>query len=57
LAAKRPRWGYRPLHIRLQRKLGRINHKRVQRLYQLKGFATRHRKRKRVDRTRQGAHV
>ena len=37
LAAERPRWGYRRLHILLKRELGRINRKRVQRLYRLEG--------------------
>jgi putative transposase len=32
LAAERPRWGYRRLHVLLRRELGTINHKRVQRL-------------------------
>lgn len=55
LAAERPRWGYRRLHILLQRELGTINHKRVQRLYRLEGLAIRRRPRKRVARTPRGA--
>jgi putative transposase len=57
LAAERPRWGYRRLHVLLQRELenGRINRKRVQRLYRLDGLAIRHRKRKRVARSPRGA--
>lgn len=47
-AAERPRWGYRRLYLLLRRELGRINHKRVQRLYRLEGLAIRRRKRKRV---------
>lgn len=48
LAAQRPRWGYRRLHVLLQRELGVINHKRVYRLYQLEQLKLRPRKRKRV---------
>jgi putative transposase len=48
LAAQRPRWGYRRLHVLLQRELGRINHKRVYRLYRLEQLKLRQRKRKRV---------
>jgi putative transposase len=51
LAGERPRWGYRRLHILVQRELpelGPINHKRVYRLYRLDGLAIRRRKRKRV---------
>lgn len=47
LAAERPRWGYRRLYLLLKREFGRINHKRVQRLYRLEGLAIRRRKRKR----------
>lgn len=57
LAAERPRWGYRRLHVLLQRELGqsdRINHKRVQRLYRLEGLALRRHKRKRVARSPRG---
>jgi putative transposase len=55
LARERPRWGYRRLHILLQRELGAINRKRVQRLYRLEGLAIRRRQRKRVARTPRGA--
>jgi putative transposase len=48
LAAQRPRWGYRRLHVLLQRELGVINHKRVYRLYRLEQLKLRRRKRKRV---------
>jgi putative transposase len=48
LAAQRPRWGYRRLHVLLQRELGVINHKRVYRLYRLEQLKLRQRKRKRV---------
>ena len=54
LAAARPRWGYRRLHVLLKRELGRINRKRVQRLYRLEGLAIRRRTRKRVARTPRG---
>lgn len=54
LAAERPRWGYRRLHVLLRRELGSINHKRVQRLYRLEGLAIRRRKRKRVARVPRG---
>lgn len=58
LAAERPRWGYRRLHVLLKRELGAINHKRVQRLYRLyrlEGLAIRRQKRKRVARVPRGA--
>ena len=48
LAAQRPRWGYRRLHVLLQREFGVINHKRVYRLYRLEHLKLRQRKRKRV---------
>jgi putative transposase len=54
LAAERPRWGYRRLHVLLKRELGTINHKRVQRLYRLEGLAIRRRARKRVAREERG---
>lgn len=48
LAAKRPRWGYRQFARVLRRRPGpRINHKRVQRVYQDEGLQVRRRKRKR----------
>jgi transposase InsO family protein len=48
LAGLRSRWGYRRLHVLLQREVGRINHKRVYRLYREERLALRRRKRKRV---------
>jgi putative transposase len=57
LAAERPRWGYRRLHVLLKRELGSINRKRVQRLYRLEGLAIRRRARKRVARTPRGANA
>jgi putative transposase len=60
LAGQRPRWGYRRLHVLLQRELGErgvINRKRVYRLYRLEGLAVRRRKRKRVAVPPRGAPV
>jgi putative transposase len=54
LAAERPRWGYRRLHILLMREMGAINRKRVYRLYRLEGLAVRQRKRKRAARIPRG---
>ncbi len=48
LAAKRPRWGYRRLHILLRREGITVNHKRVYRLYRLEGLAVRRKRRKRL---------
>ena len=48
LAAERPRFGYRRLHVLLQREGVIINHKRVERLYREEGLAVRRRRRKRV---------
>jgi putative transposase len=49
LAAQRPRWGYRRLHVLLKRELGTVvNRKRIYRLYRLEGLAIRRRKRKHV---------
>jgi len=39
LAAQRPRWGYRRLHILLKRELDVVNRKRVYRHYLLEGLA------------------
>ncbi len=66
LASQRPRWGYRRLHVLLQRELGtvgaitginpsRLNRKRVYRLYRLDGLAIRRRPRKRVAMVPRGA--
>lgn len=58
LAAQRPRWGYRRLHVLLKRELGLVgavvNRKRVYRLYRLEGLAIRRRKRKQVARAVRG---
>ncbi len=48
LAAQRPRFGYRRLHILLVREGWEVNHKRVQRLYREEGLAVRRKRRKRV---------
>ena len=48
LAARRPRWGYRRLHILLRREGLSVNHKRVYRLYRLEGLAVRRKRRKRL---------
>ena len=54
LAAEYPRWGYRRLHILLERERGTINRKRVYRLYRLDGLAVRRRRRKRTARLPRG---
>jgi putative transposase len=54
LAAARPRFGYRRLHVLLQREGMTINHKRVERLYREEGLAVRRRNRKRVARDGRG---
>ena len=48
LAIERVRWGYRRLHVLLEREGRRVNVKRVYRLYREEGLAVRRRKRKRV---------
>jgi len=54
LAAEHPRWGYRRLHILLERERGTINRKRIYRLYRLDGLAVRRRRRKRAARIPRG---
>lgn len=54
LAAQRPRFGYRRLHVLLRREGIRVNHKRVARLYRAEGLALRRRKRKSPARIRRG---
>lgn len=49
LAAERPRFGYRRLHILLVREGWSINRKRVYRVYRELGLAVRRKKRKRVS--------
>jgi putative transposase len=48
LASKRPRWGYRMLHLMLKRAGVVVNHKRVYRLYREEGLAVRTKRRKRI---------
>jgi putative transposase len=48
LAAERPRFGYRRLHVMLVREGWEINRKRVYRIYRELGLAVRRKKRKRV---------
>jgi putative transposase len=50
LARKKPRWGYRRLHILLTGSGERVNHKRVFRVYQEAGLAVRRKARKRLVR-------
>jgi len=47
LAVKRPRFGYRRLHLLLRRRGWRVNHKRVYRLYCAEGLTVRRKRRKR----------
>jgi putative transposase len=52
LAAERPRWGYRRLHVLVRREGFAVNHKRVYRLYRAEGLAVRRRRRRRLARPR-----
>lgn len=52
LAAARRRFGYRRLHVLLQREGWTLNHKRVYRIYREEGLCVRKRSRKRVARER-----
>jgi putative transposase len=54
LAAQRPRFGYRRLHVLLQRAGIKVNHKRVERLYREEGLAVRRRRRKSLTRVLRG---
>lgn len=47
LAAQRPRWGYRRIHVLLRREGWPVNRKRVQRLYREEGLAVRRRGKRR----------
>ncbi len=49
-AAERPRFGYRRLHILLDREGVAVNHKRVYRVYRAAGLQVRRRRRKRLTR-------
>lgn len=48
LAAARPRYGYRRLHLLLRREGNVVNHKRIYRLYREDGLTVRRRRRKRI---------
>lgn len=50
LARKKPRWGYRRLHILLSSSGERVNHKRVFRVYREAGLAVRRKARRRLVR-------
>ncbi len=50
LARKKPRWGYRRLHVLLGCSGERVNHKRVFRVYREAGLAVRRKARKRLMR-------
>lgn len=52
LAAERPRYGYRRLHVLMRREGFAVNHKRIYRLYRAEGLTVRRRRRKRLVRTR-----
>jgi putative transposase len=52
LAQQKPRYGYRRLHVLLQRRGHEVNVKRIYRLYVEEGLAVRRRKRKRLVRDR-----
>lgn len=54
MAAQRPRFGYRRLHVLLRREGIKINHKRVERLYREEGLAVRRRTRKSLTPIRRG---
>jgi putative transposase len=54
LAAQRPRFGYRRLHVLLHREGIRVNHKRIERVYREEGLAVRRRQRKSLTRICRG---
>jgi putative transposase len=54
LARQKPRYGYRRLHVLLDRRGHAVNVKRVYRLYVEEGLSVRRRKRKRIVRDRAG---
>lgn len=54
LAAQRPRFGYRRLHVLLRREGIVVNHKRIERLYREEGLAVRRRIRKSLTSVRRG---
>jgi putative transposase len=52
LAGQRRRWGYRRLHVLLEREGWEVNHKKVYRIYREERLQVRRRRRKRVARPR-----
>jgi putative transposase len=54
LAAQRPRFGYRRLHVLLHREGIVVNHKRIERLYREEGLAVRRQTRKSLTRVLRG---
>ena len=54
VAAQRPRFGYRRLHVMLRREGIIVNHKRIERLYREEGLAVRRRTRKSLAPIRRG---
>jgi putative transposase len=52
LAREKPRYGYRRLHVLLEREGEKVNHKRVHRIYREAGLALRRKKRKHCVRVR-----
>jgi putative transposase len=54
VAAQRPRFGYRRLHVMLRREGIIVNHKRIERLYREEGLAVRRRTRKSLTPVRRG---
>ena len=50
LAGEKPRFGYRRLHVLLQREGERVNHKRVWRVYREAGLSVKRKRRKRLGR-------
>ena len=48
LAASRPRYGYRRLHVLLRRQGWRVNHKRIARLYREEGLPVRTKRRRKT---------
>ncbi len=51
LAREKPRWGYRRLHVLLQRSGEAVNHKRVYRVYRESGLGMKRKARKRLQRS------
>jgi putative transposase len=57
LARQKPRFGYRRLHVLLQRRGERVNHKKLFRVYRAAGLSLRRKKRKHCVRTGQPLQV